>query len=129
MVKTNGSKTECSLSGQEDGLEMVLSSNSRLSKVDTDNNTVEENAVFDLQTGLRVTANDDDKDEGEIGENINTTERTFDKYIIKPITDIVSPIATVGEKVAEHTIGHVIPKIERIPWKHFIFLSLIVAVP
>lgn len=98
---------------EEPKLEMVLSSTSQLSPVETD-----------LKDG-------DSDDEKGVGNKNNKSERSqnIGEMIMRPITAVVSPIAIVGEQVVEHTIGYVIPKIEKIPWIHFIFLSLLVAVP
>lgn len=42
---------------------------------------------------------------------------------------IVTPLANVKNIVTSNTVGYIVPKIERIPWYHFIFLSIIVAMP
>mmetsp|Transcript_1757 Transcript_1757/g.1957 ORF Transcript_1757/g.1957 Transcript_1757/m.1957 type:complete len:902 (-) Transcript_1757:112-2817(-) len=60
-------------------------------------------------------------DEESEPESPESNSDRFNKFF-KPI---VNPVA----RVAENTIGFVIPKIERIPWYHFFFLSFIAAVP
>ena len=64
-----------------------------------------------------------------------TTERNINR-ILKPIHDTLRPIGDtlrpIGDAVVTPVaiaVDHLIPKIGKIPWYHFIVLSIIVSVP
>ena len=53
----------------------------------------------------------------------------MDRFFIKPIQVAIEDVVYVGERVAVNTIGHIIPKIEKIPWLDFVLLSILIAIP
>lgn len=70
----------------------------------------------------------------------NTTNRLIQEKIVTPLANLGGKVGgqvvvlgekvvNLGENIHNNTLGHIIPKIEKIPWLDFIFLSVIVAVP
>ena len=110
MVKQTTSASEGKGQGESQQYEMIISSASHLSHLEAE--------IDDGHCSNGLVVDVDQEHTGGDEENKIDTERSLRSYAFSPLGAAV-----------ENTLACVIPKIERIPWHHFFFLSFIVAVP
>ena len=95
----------------------------------TSNNTNDSTPELEIVLSTKTphqTSSDDTADSAANGD-AQSQNNSFSKSTIQKT--IVTPLANVKNIVSSNTVGYIVPKIEKIPWYHFIFLSIIVAMP
>lgn len=116
MGLVNSQRSLNTVDGNAPGLEVVLSTDSaRGLSVDTEEGS--EPTINSPNSGL--SGNTDSSSQGQ-----KITQR-----ILKPIQDTLTPLANAAATAADTTLGYIVPKIEKIHWRDFVILSLVVATP
>lgn len=102
--------------GNAPGLEVVLSTDSA------------RGITVDTEGGSELNLNS--QNSGLSG-NTDTSSQAqkITQRILKPIQDTLTPIATAAATAADTTLGYIVPKIEKIHWRDFVILSIVVAIP